>query len=179
MLKDYTSVKMKHSLQLAHVHPPGDTWVKTKQRLNDIAGPSGHVVWSVRFHHLDTEIVGSNPDYGMEVFLRLSVSFCPGYVEALRRADPPSKEFYQLSKLSVVRSQGLSACVMPWQNWIYESRQMNWPWHVARMIKIRIVQWRNHKNTAMNTTVTLRAKYILTTWPNIIFSRINNYTRIC
>jgi hypothetical protein len=33
----------------------------------------------------------------MDVCLFFSVLCCPVYVEALRRADPPSKESYQLS----------------------------------------------------------------------------------
>jgi hypothetical protein len=32
---------------------------------------------------------------GMDVGLRVSVLCCPVAVEALRRADPPSKESYQ------------------------------------------------------------------------------------
>jgi hypothetical protein len=43
----------------------------------------------------DTEIVGLNPAQGMDVRPRLSVLCCPVYVEALRRADHPSKESYQ------------------------------------------------------------------------------------
>jgi hypothetical protein len=33
----------------------------------------------------------------MDVCLRLSVLCCPVSVEALRRADPPTKESYQMS----------------------------------------------------------------------------------
>jgi hypothetical protein len=33
----------------------------------------------------------------MDVCLRFSVLCCPVYVEALRRADPPTKESYQMS----------------------------------------------------------------------------------
>jgi hypothetical protein len=42
-------------------------------------------------------IACSNPARGMDVCLRLSVLCCSVYVEALRRADPPSKESYQMS----------------------------------------------------------------------------------
>jgi hypothetical protein len=43
------------------------------------------------------EIAGSNPTWGMDVCPRVSVLCCPVSVEALRRADPPSKESYQMS----------------------------------------------------------------------------------
>jgi hypothetical protein len=42
-------------------------------------------------------ITGSNPARGMDVCPRVSVLCCPVSVEALRRADPPSKVSYQLS----------------------------------------------------------------------------------
>jgi hypothetical protein len=42
-------------------------------------------------------IAGSNPPWGMDVCPRVSVLCCPVSVEALRRADPPSKESYQMS----------------------------------------------------------------------------------
>jgi hypothetical protein len=59
---------------------------------------------------LVAEIVGSNPAYGMDVCLCLSVLCCP--VEALGRANPSSKEAYQVSKLFIIslnwkRSQSL------------------------------------------------------------------------
>jgi hypothetical protein len=41
--------------------------------------------------------VSSNPARGMDVCPRFSVLCCPVQVEALRRADPPSREYYQLS----------------------------------------------------------------------------------
>jgi hypothetical protein len=46
----------------------------------------------------NTGIVGSNPTWGMDVCPYLSALYCPVYVQALRRADSPSKESYQLSK---------------------------------------------------------------------------------
>jgi hypothetical protein len=42
-------------------------------------------------------IAGSNPPSGMDVCQRVSVLCCPVSVEALRRADPLSKESYQMS----------------------------------------------------------------------------------
>jgi hypothetical protein len=45
----------------------------------------------------DRSNIGSNPASGMDVFPRVSVLCCPVSVEALRRADPPSKESYQMS----------------------------------------------------------------------------------
>jgi hypothetical protein len=42
-------------------------------------------------------IARSNPASGMDVCPRLSVLCCPVSVEALRRADPPSKESYKMS----------------------------------------------------------------------------------
>jgi hypothetical protein len=49
------------------------------------------------FGRSNTGIVGSNPTRGMDVCPWFSV-FVLSCVEALRRADPPSKETYQLSK---------------------------------------------------------------------------------
>jgi hypothetical protein len=43
---------------------------------------------------------GSNPARGMDVYPRFSVLCCPVSVEALRRADPPSKESCQMSILA-------------------------------------------------------------------------------
>jgi hypothetical protein len=43
------------------------------------------------------EIAGSNLASGMDVCPRVSVLRCPVSVEALRRADPPSKKSYQMS----------------------------------------------------------------------------------
>jgi hypothetical protein len=53
---------------------------------------------STVFDRSNIEIAGSNPARGMDVCLRFSVLCCPLYVEALRRADPPSEESYQMSK---------------------------------------------------------------------------------
>jgi hypothetical protein len=48
-------------------------------------------------------IAGSNLASGMDVCLGVSVLCCPVSVEALRRADPLSKESYQ--NVSVCRSR--------------------------------------------------------------------------
>jgi hypothetical protein len=54
---------------------------------------------STVFEHSNIGIAGSNPARGMDVCPRFSVLCCPVCkVEALRRADPPSKEAYQMSK---------------------------------------------------------------------------------
>jgi hypothetical protein len=53
----------------------------------------------VGFDRLDTGIEGSNPVQGMDVCPRLSVLRSLVHAEALRWADPPSKESYQMSKL--------------------------------------------------------------------------------
>jgi hypothetical protein len=52
---------------------------------------------STVFARSNVEIAGSNPARGMDVCLCFSVLCCPVQVEALRRADHPSKESYQLS----------------------------------------------------------------------------------
>jgi hypothetical protein len=62
------------------------------------AGHSGCSVQGVGLGRLDTGIVGSNPTQGIDVCPYLSVLCCLVSVEALRRANPPSKESYQLSK---------------------------------------------------------------------------------
>jgi hypothetical protein len=49
------------------------------------------------FARFNIGIVGSNPAGGMDVCLRLFCLCCPVKVAALRRADHPSKESYQLS----------------------------------------------------------------------------------
>jgi hypothetical protein len=49
------------------------------------------------YDHLNIGIAGSNPTWGMDVCPRVSVLCCPVSVEALRRADPPAKESYQMS----------------------------------------------------------------------------------
>jgi hypothetical protein len=50
------------------------------------------------FNHSNTGIVGSNSGRGIDVCPRFSMLCCPVYVVALRRADPPSKESYHMSK---------------------------------------------------------------------------------
>jgi hypothetical protein len=49
------------------------------------------------YDRLNIGIAVSNPVWGMDVCPRVSVLCCPVSVEALRRADPPSKESYQMS----------------------------------------------------------------------------------
>jgi hypothetical protein len=46
---------------------------------------------------LNIGIAGSNPAWGMDVCLQVSVLCCPVSVEALRQVDPPAKESYQMS----------------------------------------------------------------------------------
>jgi hypothetical protein len=50
------------------------------------------------FNRTNTGIVASNPTRGMDMCPRFSVLCFPVYVVASRRADPPSKESYQMSK---------------------------------------------------------------------------------
>jgi hypothetical protein len=50
------------------------------------------------FGRSNTGIVGSNPAWGMDVCPPFSV-LCSVQVQALRRADPPSKEIYTFQKL--------------------------------------------------------------------------------
>jgi hypothetical protein len=49
------------------------------------------------YDHLNIGITGSNPAWGMDVCPRVPVLCCPVSVEALRQADPPVKESYQMS----------------------------------------------------------------------------------
>jgi hypothetical protein len=49
------------------------------------------------YDRLNIEIACSNPAWGMDVCTRVSVLCFPVSVEALRRADPPAKESYQMS----------------------------------------------------------------------------------
>jgi hypothetical protein len=56
-----------------------------------VASPSVRAVWGVVLDLLVAEYVGSNPAYGMDICLCLSVLCCRVWVEALRRAAP-SKE---------------------------------------------------------------------------------------
>jgi hypothetical protein len=63
-------------------------------------GPAVEKHWSkacVVYDRLNIEIAGSSPAWGMDVCPRVSVLCCPVSVEALRRADPPAKEPYQMS----------------------------------------------------------------------------------
>jgi hypothetical protein len=52
---------------------------------------------STVYDRSNIEIAGSNPAWDMDVCPRVSVLCCPVSVEALRGADPPSKESYQMS----------------------------------------------------------------------------------
>jgi hypothetical protein len=47
-------------------------------------------------------IVGSNPAQCMDIYPRLSTLYSPVEVEALRRADPLSRETYQMWKLFII-----------------------------------------------------------------------------
>jgi hypothetical protein len=49
------------------------------------------------YDRLNIGIAVSNPTRDMDVCPRVSVLCCPVSVEALRQADPPAKEFYQMS----------------------------------------------------------------------------------
>jgi len=51
------------------------------------------------FYRSNTGTVISNPARSMDACLRFSVSCCPVQVEALRCADPWSKESYQVYKM--------------------------------------------------------------------------------
>jgi hypothetical protein len=48
------------------------------------------------YGRLNIGIAGSNTAFGMDMCPRVSVLCCPVSVEALRRADPPAKESYQI-----------------------------------------------------------------------------------
>jgi hypothetical protein len=50
------------------------------------------------YDRLNIEIAVSNAARGMDVCPRVSVLCCSVSVEALRRADPPAKESYQMSQ---------------------------------------------------------------------------------
>jgi hypothetical protein len=56
------------------------------------------------YDRLNIGIAGSNPASGMDVCPCVSVLCCPVSVEALRRADPPSKESYQNVSICRLRS---------------------------------------------------------------------------
>jgi hypothetical protein len=49
------------------------------------------------YNHLNIGIASSSPALGMDVCPHISVLCCPVSVEALRWADPPTKESYQMS----------------------------------------------------------------------------------
>jgi hypothetical protein len=49
------------------------------------------------YNRLNIGITGSNAAWGMDVCPHVSVLCCPVSLEALRRADPPAKESYQMS----------------------------------------------------------------------------------
>jgi hypothetical protein len=49
------------------------------------------------YDRLNIGIAVSNPTWGMDVCPCVSVLCCPVSVDALRRADPPAKESYQVS----------------------------------------------------------------------------------
>jgi hypothetical protein len=49
------------------------------------------------YDRLNIGIACLNPAWGMDMCPRVFVLFCPVSVEALRRADPPAKESYQMS----------------------------------------------------------------------------------
>jgi hypothetical protein len=55
------------------------------------------------YDRLNIGIAASNPALGMDVCPRVSVLCCPVSVEALRWADPPSKESYQ--NVSICKSR--------------------------------------------------------------------------
>jgi hypothetical protein len=50
------------------------------------------------FDRSNTEVAGSNSARGMDVCTSFSVLCCSVQLEALRRADNPSKESYQMSR---------------------------------------------------------------------------------
>jgi hypothetical protein len=52
-----------------------------------------------------TRTAVSNPAQGTDVCTNFYVLCCPVYVQALRMADPPSKEAYQISKDSYFQNE--------------------------------------------------------------------------
>jgi hypothetical protein len=73
------------------------------------------------FNLSNTGIVGSNLTRCMDVCPRFSVLCCPMQVVALRQADPPSKESYQMYKNRFIsfRSQILNRKKPEGLIWIY------------------------------------------------------------
>jgi hypothetical protein len=65
-------------------------------------GPSVRAFWGIGLGCLDTSIMGSNPAKGINVLPRLSVLWCPVEVEALRRANPPTSESYEMSNSFII-----------------------------------------------------------------------------
>jgi hypothetical protein len=57
------------------------------------------------FNRSNTGIVSLNPARGIDVCPRFSVLRCPVWVVALRKAVPPSKESYQMSKFQKSNSK--------------------------------------------------------------------------
>jgi hypothetical protein len=93
---------------------------------------------STVFGHSNTGIVVSNPTWGMDVCPRFSVLCCSVEVEALRRADPPSKESYQLSNR--FRAQNWSYTViiffpLLWM-WGIKYSELGWDFTLSQVLHI-------------------------------------------
>jgi hypothetical protein len=78
-------------------------WQKEKLIIHNVAGSDGRAVRGT--YYWNTGIMGSNPARGMDVCPNFSMLCCPVLVVALRRADPPSKEFCQMSKNIFINSR--------------------------------------------------------------------------
>jgi hypothetical protein len=72
--------------------PPHPPWFNHPNNIKAERSKAGTV-----YGRLNIGIAGWNPAWGMDVCPRVSVLCCPVSVEALRRADPPAKESYQMS----------------------------------------------------------------------------------